>query len=198
MGFDFEQATIILKKLYSYMSDEDFRKKFWFGFPEIPVALYDDEKVCIAGFPRELKNFNEQSGVLVGKKDNRFYGNTAIELEGQQVAIWDLTTIEPSISFGRLLSLIFHEAFHCYQKLRGEKRWANELQVLEYPFIEQNLALRFLERRKLLNVVFSSSEKEFRENLSRFINLRESRRELIGDSINYELAQESIEGTAFM
>jgi hypothetical protein len=56
--------------------------------------------------------------------------------------------------------------------------------------------MRFIERRKLLNVVFSSSEKEFRENLSRFVNLRENRRKLIGDSINYELAQESIEGVA--
>jgi hypothetical protein len=196
MSFDFEQTITILKKLYSHMSDEDFRMKFWFDFPAIPVALYDDEKVFIAGYPRKLDGFKKHNGVLVGKKDNRFYGNTAIELEGEQVAIWDLTTIGPSVSFGRLLSLIFHEAFHGYQKIRGEKRWANELQILEYPFIEQNLAMRFLERRKLLNVVFSSSEKEFRENLSRFVNLRENRRKLIGDSINYELAQESIEGVA--
>ncbi|MFO7882140.1 MAG: hypothetical protein R6U52_06340 [Kosmotogaceae bacterium] len=196
MGFDFEQTMTMLKKLYSYMSDEVFGKKFWFDFPEIPVALYDNERVFIAGYPRELENFNEQSGVLVGKKDNRFYGNTAIELDGEQVAIWDLTTIDPSISFGRLLSLIFHEAFHGYQKIRGENRWANELQILEYPFTERNLALRFLERRKLLSSVFSSSEKEFRENLSIFIDLRESRRELIGASMNYELAQESIEGAA--
>ncbi|MFW6173483.1 MAG: hypothetical protein ACOC5T_07055, partial [Elusimicrobiota bacterium] len=196
MGFSLEQTMTMLKKLYSYMSDENFRNKFWFDFLEIPVALYDKEKIFIAGFPRKLENFTEQNGILVGKKDNRFYGNTAVELENEQVAIWDLTTIDPSISFGRLLSLIFHEAFHGYQKIKGEKRWANELQILEYPFTERNLALRFLERRELLNAVFSSSEEEFRENLSKFINLRESRRELIGDIINYELAQESIEGTA--
>ncbi|TYB85420.1 MAG: hypothetical protein FXF54_11730 [Kosmotoga sp.] len=196
MDFSLEQTMTVLKKLYSYMSNENFRNKFWFDFPEIPIALYDKEKVFIAGFPRKLENFTEQNGILVGKKDNRFYGNTAIELEGKQVAIWDLTTIEPSISFGRLLSLIFHEAFHGYQKIKGEKRWANELQILEYPFTERNLALRFLERRELLNVVFSSSEKELRQNLSKFINLRESRRKLISDSMNYELAQESIEGTA--
>ena len=196
MGFDFEQKITMLKKLYSYMNNGNFRKKFWFDFPAVPVALYDGEKVFIAGYPRKLDGFKKHNGVLVGKKDNRFYGNTAIELDGEQVAIWDLTTIDPSISFGRLLSFIFHEAFHGYQKIKGEKRWANELQILEYPFTERNLAMRFLERRKLLNVMFSSSKKEFRKNLSSFINLRESRRELIDDSMNYELAQESIEGTA--
>lgn len=192
-----EKIISTLKKLENTMRDEIFRKRFWFDFPEIPIALYDNEKVFLAGYPKILDGFKKQDSILVGKRDNRFYGNTAIDLEGYQVAIWDLTTIDASISFGKLLSYIFHEAFHGYQKMKGEKRWANELQILEYPFTVENIAIRFLERRELIRALYSDSMEELSERLSKFISLREYRRNIIGDALNYELAQESIEGTAF-
>lgn len=193
---DYENTISTLKRLQQEMSDESYRKKFWHDFPKIPIALYDEERVFLTGYAGVLDGFKEQDGVLTGKRDSRFYGNTAIELEGQQVAICYLTTLESSISYGKLLSFIFHEAYHGYQRLKGERRWANELQILEYPFTVENTAIRFLERRELLRALYSSSRMDIRERLASFVGLRERRRIITGDALNYELAQESIEGTA--
>lgn len=191
-----EKIIETLKRINKIIEDEGIRKKYWFDYPKLPVALYNDEKVFLVGYPGKPAGFEESDGILIGKKDERFYGNTAIDLGGQPVAIWDLTTISPTVSFERFLSLIFHEGFHGYQKSVGEKRWANDLQVLDYPFTPMNLAVRFLERRELLRATFADEKREFEERLSSFIAIREFRRKLIGDALNYELAQESVEGVA--
>lgn len=185
-----------LKRINEIMEDEGIRKKYWFDYPRLPVALYNDQKVFLIGYPGKPTGFEENDGILIGKRDEKFYGNTATDLEGQQVAIWDLSTIPPTVSFEKFISLIFHEGFHGYQNSVGEKRWANELQILDYPFTPMNLAVRFLERRELLRAVFAEREEELKERLSAFIAVREFRRKLIGEALNYELALESTEGTA--
>ena len=191
-----DEIIDLTKRIEEKFKCEQFREKFWSGYPELPVAFYNKKVVCIAGYKVFPEGFREVSGVLIGEKDDRFYGNTSINFEGQQIAIWDLDTVSSSISFEKLVSLLFHEGLHGYQLIKKDKRWANELDVIEYPFTFKNMKLRFLERKLLYKVAMSKNFEQMNEILSRFIYIRKKRKVLIGESINYELALESIEGTA--
>jgi len=168
----------------------------WPGFHTFPVALYDDKNVYLTGFKDLPKGFVLDDVIAVGRKDSRFYGNTAINMEGQLVAIWDIRTISQSISPSRLTSLIVHESFHAFQQEINEQRYADEMLLLRYPFEQENLALRLLERRELIRSVFAESDREYVEATRRFAGLRERRRSLIRDLLDYELALETYEGTA--
>ena len=168
----------------------------WPGFHAFPVALYDDENVYLSGFNELPKGFVLDDVISVGERDSRFYGNTAINMEGQLVAIWDTRTIPQSISPSRLTSLIVHESFHAFQQEINEQRYADEMLLLRYPFEEENLALRFLERRELIRSVFAESNREYTEAMRRFAGLRERRRNIIKELLDYELALETYEGAA--
>ncbi len=168
----------------------------WPGFHVFPVALYDNENVYLTGFKDLPKGFVLDDAIAVGRKDSRFYGNTATNIEGQLVAIWDIRTISESISPSRLMSLIVHESFHAFQQEINEQRYADEMLLLRYPFEEENLALRLLERRELIRSVFAGSDREHVEAMRSFAGLRERRRSLIRDLLDYELALETYEGAA--
>ena len=78
----------------------------------------------------------------------------------------------------------------------GDKRFANELLLCQYPFESKNIGLRIKEREWLVKAVFAETALVRREYTARFVSLREERRSLIGDYLTYELGLESIEGTA--
>ena len=95
-----------LNELYyevlKYINLVDFNK-LYSGFKPLKFALYNDDE-CF---------FN---GKYIDKTDG-FIANTAIEFDGEMIAIWNvLEDVEPIV----LASKIIHEMFHGYQMINNE------------------------------------------------------------------------------
>ena len=84
------------------------------GYHRYPFALYDEEQVCLEGqlFPW----------------DDRFLGNTSIEYEGRRIAIWSVA-LDPQPPVA-LAANMAHEMFHCFQFDEGERRFPDDLRLL--------------------------------------------------------------------
>lgn len=167
--------------------------EYWKGFEASPIALYNKEEICVINHNSLPNNFVKlMEDIYIGKWNTSFLGNTAIDYSGQYMAIWNMNE---DIEYESLYAGIVHELFHSYQLKCGEERWANELLAVKYPYTKNNIALRLEERKKLLKAVFEKDDKRL-EYIKDFISCREQRKEEIQESLNYELALESIEGTA--
>ena len=102
----------------------------WNGFTRYDFALYDEERVY-------LKN-------TVIPRDNRFLGNTAIEYNDAYIAIWHIEN--PSSEDSEILAAnIVHEMFHAFQKEKGESRFPSDLKMLDYPYSEENIDVKYSE-----------------------------------------------------
>lgn len=169
----------------------------WLDFTPYPFAIYDREWVYLHTTKLAPSGFTEvESNIYKGQWNQKFVGCTAIDYDGQLIAIWDQELISPTTSFEEMYASLLHEMFHCYQFEKGFFRMGNELLLVQYPFTEQNIAARLLERRYLLSAVFADDPIVKRQLISTFIALREQRREWIGEFMQYELVSESNEGTA--
>lgn len=145
--------------------------------------------------PNPPAGFTETDGVWVGTWNPIFSGNTAIMLNGEQVAIWNVGEEKQPPTDEKLFSGIVHEMFHGYQHNRNDDRWANELLLVTYPFTEDNVGMRIREHELLVQAVFASDE-DLEQHFVDFVSVRYWRTKHIGEHMNYELAQESMEGTA--
>lgn len=176
--------------------DENNFDYYWKGFESFPLALYNANEVYLINYKALPKGYYVDGKVAVGKWDERFKGNTAVNLDGQYTAIWNMDTLDEMIDLDKLYSEVVHEMFHACQLKNGDKRFGDEVMYLTYKFTGEFLDLRMKERECLLKALFEADEAKKKELISDFISIRECRRNLIGERINYEYGVESIEGTA--
>ncbi len=170
--------------------------QLWEGFTKKKFAIYNENNFFINDNSNINLDLKKKNGCYVGIVDERFIGNTAIKIDNEYIAIWNYKTISKDLNDAKLASLLIHEMFHCYQYENNEKRFPNELQGLDYPITTENISLRMLERKYLMESVFEKDEEKRKEYLSKYLSLRAKREKLIGDFIKYEKAIESVEGTA--
>lgn len=147
------------------------------GFYRLKFALYNKTQ-CY---------FN---GNYIPKSD-AFIANTAIEYEGEYIAIWMIT--EEVDDFDSLTASIVHEMFHGYQKINHESRWNNEMEaLLKYQYSIENLSLKYQEAQ-LLNACLLNDDKEVFDELCK---TRKKRMNNYLYEYDYEARIEQIEGTA--
>ncbi|MFD1412349.1 peptide ABC transporter permease [Oceanobacillus jeddahense] len=166
---------------------------YWKDFQLTAFALYDKEKVYLYNHPKfstenkpyHLLNWNDQ-----------FNGaDTLIIYEEYPTAIVNLDSYHDDME--SVYAIVVHELFHGFQYLLEENRFPNELLGISYPLLNENVELRNKERKCLYDAVTSTSKIEKRIKLNNFISLREKRRMLIGEFMEYENSIETVEGPAF-
>lgn len=164
-----ETYTAIVKR----MEQIDFGK-LWPGFHSFSFGLFDETNACTDG--------------SVMNRPDEFHANTAIEYDGRLLAIWNL--IEEDSDIDLLTANIIHEMFHAYQMEQGEKRFGDDLEVMMHPAGQEVLLLKHTENQLLLQSLDNVSVFEH------FIQIRRCRRRMSEETVNYELAIETIEGMA--
>ena len=169
-------------ELHEYYSEINSRIEkidfdaLWKDFKPLKFALYNDEKCFF-------------DGQYIEKTDD-FFANTAIEFNGEVIAIWNVS--EPTDS-DVLTSKIVHEMFHGFQTISGEKRYADEMDALfEYCYSNENLSVKAEENRLLSELAEHFDYAKFTE----FLGLRKMRAEQFEYEFRYETSIEQIEGTA--
>lgn len=156
------------------------------GFHKYRFALYTQEQVCLDG---ELLPYDE-----------RFLANTAICLDGEYIAIWDMGYGEESALDTELLTYqIVHEMFHCFQYESGETRFPNDLKLLNAPADFGYYTGKYLENQYLAECFSQEPENgasAIPEALLQFFALRNSRFSRYGEYMQEELKAETAEGVA--
>lgn len=149
----------------------------WPGFTFAPFCLYDNEQV------------HTPQGIQ--PRDDRFYANTAIEIDGTWHAIWNLASGVSDLD--RLTASIVHESFHAWQNICQETRWPDEwTAVRSLNYTPEYLQLKLNENRLLKALVEDMSEQRWLA----FLTSRKFRRSAFPEAVAYEEAIEWIEGTA--
>lgn len=184
-----------MKEIDSLLNSIDYNA-LWEGFSKSKYAIYNDKKFYINDIAGLDINSVREDFYFVGDVDERFIGNSAISIDGNYIAIYNEAYIRQDMDIRELVSLIMHEMFHCFQFTKGEKRFPNELLGIDYPITIENIKLRILERRYLLEAYLENNKKEKTKLLSNFYNIRDKREKLMGNIIEYEKAIETVEGTA--
>lgn len=168
-----------LEKLHNSITDMirtvDF-SNLWEGFEPLKFALYTDEDCFFDGHYIE--------------KTPDFCANTAIEYQGEMIAIWKVQNGTP---LAILTSKIIHEMFHGFQQKQGWKCWANEMEALcRYKYDVDNLSIKIAENKLLLDL-----QEEFDiEKYKKVLSLRKYRQKLFPYEFDYEIKVEEIEGSA--
>ena len=168
-----------LEDLYNKVSEAirsiDFTK-LWEGFKPLKFALYNDEE-CY---------FN---GSYIDKTTD-FCANTAIEFQGEVIAIW---RVEEDLVIPVFASKIVHEMFHAFQEKEGWNCFAKEMEALyKYRYDEENLSVKLHENQLLLDLLDGYDPSKYKELLS----CRKYRQEKFPYEFSYECSDEEIEGSA--
>ncbi|KIL43520.1 hypothetical protein KP77_32260 [Jeotgalibacillus alimentarius] len=176
------------RKLKEKLEAADLNQ-FWPGFRLTAYALYNRESVYLFNHPV----CGEKEEPLIFAWDKRFVGNTLILFEDVPTAI---VYVENPGRFEETYPVLVHELFHGYQTLMDEKRFPDELLGVQYPLSQENIGFR-LEERSVLSEALEAQGEERQQHLRHFVSLREKRRELLGDTLEYENLIETIEGPAW-
>lgn len=168
-----------LQKIYNQI-DENIKKldftKIWPGFTPLKFALYTED-TCY------------YNGSYVERTDE-FYGNTAIEYNGEYIGIW---MIEEDIDPIILTSKIIHEMFHGYQQFNNWDGYADEMEALfKYRYNSENLGIKLHENKLLLELLSGHNEEKYRE----LLKCRKYRSLHFPYEFDYECKVEDREGTA--
>lgn len=168
-----------LKQTYqtvnNIISTVDF-SKLWKGFKPLKFALYNDERCFFDG--RYID------------KTAQFCANTAIEYDGEYIAIWNVTE---EMDADILASKMIHEMFHAFQYSNGESRFPNELDALKrYRCDAENLSVKFEENMLIAKLRDEFSKAEY----EKFLAMRKYRMTRFPYEFRYEAAIEQIEGSA--
>ncbi|NLX62757.1 MAG: hypothetical protein GXZ06_09730 [Tissierellia bacterium] len=155
--------------------------KLWKGFKRYKFALYDDEKAY----------FGDKEITV----DNRFIGNTAIDYDGEKLAIWKVSKEELE-NLQVLAANIVHEMFHAFQIENQEKRFPNDIKGLNKPFDVEYYNMKSREAKLLAEAISSDDYSVRLSNLVEIISLRELRSKQYKDVTDYEFGIETIEGAA--
>lgn len=151
----------------------------WPGFRPCPFALYNEAQVCLNG------------GLI--PRDERFFGNTAIHLDGEFIAIWMLE--DETADLDSLTASLVHEMFHAFQMQNHEQRFPDDLAMLMSPQVETVYAIKQAELRLIAGAAGFQGDAAL-EALASIKALRGQRRELLGSIILQEYKAETIEGLA--
>lgn len=146
------------------------------GFHPFRFAIYDDTKVC----------FGESEIPW----DSRFVGNTAIDYNGEIIAIWNMKCAISDMNV--LTSKLVHEMLHAYQQERKDTRFPDEMDGAFYPRDLNNFRLRYVENQFLIGL----TEKFDATAWSDFKAKRAYRLRHYQEAVNYEIKAEEIEGGA--
>lgn len=170
--------------------------------------LYDDVKKALAkidfesiypGFhPFTFALYNEESIYFSDRviPQQGFYGNTAMEFEGEYIAIWKVDQDTKSYDIDTFAAGIVHEMFHAFQREMGmESDAPNDLLLLQYPDDVTNHISRQTENELLAASVHADRVRKtalYRSVLAS----RESRRANLAEFVNQEELIERWEGQA--
>jgi len=146
------------------------------GFHRFPFALYDSNKIILedAEFPY----------------DERFIGNTTINFNGHQIAIWNMDY--PIDDLDIFTAKIVHEMFHAYQIENHESRFPDEASGLFYDYDAKNITLKINESLALIESYKKGSQHDF----DKFLTIRKFRATKYLEAVGYESGIEIIEGFA--
>lgn len=170
----------VWNEINSILSNVEFNK-LWKGFKRYRFALYDDEKVY----------FGDKEIAV----DNRFIGNTAIDYDGEKLAIWRVSKEELE-SLHVLAANMVHEMFHAFQMENGENRFPDDIKGLNKPFDLEYYSMKSREAKLLAEAITSHDYDAKLKNLIGIISLREVRKRQYKDVAEYEFKIETIEGAA--
>ena len=169
-----------MRELYTSVVNELEKVDFdaiWKGFTPCDFALYDNKTVYL------------KDGEIPW--DERFMGNTAINIDGVSLAIW--TVENPDSEDIEILAMcIVHEMFHAFQTQQGESRHVNEFAMFTYPHDLDNYQLKMAENHYLAKAL----EENCMINFQQFAVMRQARKRIIGDAIIQEFNAETFEGMA--
>ncbi|MEG2290656.1 MAG: hypothetical protein RR891_08085 [Clostridium sp.] len=173
-----------MRELYEKVKDilinVDFNE-LWSGFTRTDFALYNKNSVYL------------DKGII--PYDNRFLGNTSINYEGENLAIWFLDSVE-DVNLEELSANIVHEMFHSYQKSQNETRFPDDIKALSYPNTLENYQLKYNENILLVEALNSIDRNKKIDLLKQIIAARKLRLEKFGELIKYEFVIETLEGCA--
>lgn len=147
------------------------------GFRRYRFALYTSQEVCLNG--QRLPYQPE------------FIGNTAIQYQGEFIAIWNVES-DPTDDEERLAASIVHEMFHCHQFTGGEMRFPSDLTILAHPDTLEGFAMQHRENLCLADAFERNDQNQFRQ----FAAIRRVRRRANPALTEEELKTETIEGIA--
>lgn len=150
--------------------------RLWPGFRQYDFALYD-----------------EATAVLRGEaipKPEEFWGNTALEYEGEQIAIWNMA--EP-LDLDILASKLVHEMFHAHQLALGDQRFVNENAAVSRCCRSEEYLWALHQENLLLSRLFDACRPE---ELEAYLSCRKARQREFPWEYGYESAVEAIEGAA--
>jgi hypothetical protein len=181
---EMEGINYKMRELYKNIElelDKVKYKDLWPGFSRMEFAIYNKTKIFLK--KEEIPY------------DERFLGNTSIDYNGSNLAIW--YTENPSQEESReLASNIIHEMFHSYQITNNEVRFPDDLKGLDYPMDLKNYEIKYKENILLVEAL-NSNDRNIKYNiLKEIISLRMLRLRKYGDIIKYEFAIETVEGSA--
>lgn len=108
--------------------------ELWPGFHPYPFSIYASHEAIL-------------DGVLMPTPEC-FYGNTTIQFENRQIAIWNLE-FSPPKDLDALTASLVHEMFHAFQMERGDRRFPEDLALLAAPQTPEALAWAIRERQLL-------------------------------------------------
>lgn len=148
----------------------------WQGFVPYKFALYN-ETHCY------------YNGQHIDKTDD-FVANTAIEFNGEYIAIWCIEQ-EPTC-YDALTACIIHEMWHAHQHTMGETRWPNEMHALQHYHYDDKAISAKLQECLIMGNIIAGTE----ENYQQLLSIRALRREMFGYQYEYEAKVEQIEGSA--
>ncbi len=163
------------QEVYQLITKVDF-SKLWNNFQPIPFAIYNENQCFFAGKYIE--------------KTEAFIANTAIDYQGQIIAIWRL---EEEDNYEILASKLIHEMFHGFQMRNQESRFPNEMDAIyNYQYLDQNLSLKLEENKLIVDLINQFQLKNF----TKLLGIRQYRYQTFPYEFNYEAKIEQIEGTA--
>lgn len=179
-----EKTNIKMRELYKNIESELDKVKYdnlWSGFFRMEFAIYNKTTVFL------------KDGEI--PYDERFLGNTSINYHGKNLAIYYVERPSKE-NIQQLASLVVHEMFHSYQTLHGEKRFTKDLVGLNYPNDLKNYQVKYRENKLIVDAFNSRDMNTKLDILKEIIALRMSRLARYGSIIKYEMAIETIEGSA--
>lgn len=147
------------------------------GFHKYSYAIYNSKEICL-------------NGKMMPYQEN-FRGNTAIEYDGEFIAIWNIE-LDPVDDTEVFAYLLVHEMFHCHQRANGETRYPADLVLLNYPCDIDNFEKKYNENLYLAEAYEKNNPKAFQT----FAQIRNMRMEAYPDMVRQELRVETVEGMA--
>ena len=154
----------------------DFNK-LWEGFHPFRFALYN-EKECVFDGQRI-------------EKPAGFLANTAVEYNGELVAIWNV--MEAPEDMDAFCASIAHEMFHAFQRESGESRRPDEnAALMRYEYSAENVSGKLLEAGLMRGIIENGGDEAYK----RLVGIMRKRADDYPFEFDYEARIAEIEGSA--